>query len=121
MIGTGVRDISADHEINNWQVQTVAAADAKASGYYLATMYELMESVDLLARYDRYDRMTNNKNLYRVFETLTTGFSYKLKNYNRIDVNYAINSINAPSNSTVENVLNAAGNQLSTQFTLLLK
>ena len=121
MIGNGAKDISADPLQNEWQLQTVASPDAKASGYYLATTYELTKSIELLARFDKYDRMTNNKNLYRVFETLTTGFSYKIKNYNRIDLNYAINSINAPYNSGAQNILSAVGNQLSVQFTLLLK
>ena len=121
MIGNGVRDVSADPNINDWQFQTVASSDARASGYNLATIYGVTQKIDILARYDRYDRMTNNKTLYRVFETYTTGISYKFKNYDRIDINYDINSISAPNNSAASNLLKAVGNQLSIQFTLLLK
>jgi hypothetical protein len=121
MIGNGVRDISNDPDINEWMFQTSSSDEARASGYYLATVYSLMPKIDLVARYDRYDRMNNNKNLYRVFQTYTTGASYKFDKSKRIDLNYDIIDISAPYNSAVRNILNAAGNQLSIQFTIVLR
>lgn len=118
MIGNGVQDVSSDAAINDWQSQNLLSSDTKADGYYIATTYEVFKNLELLGRYDR---ITNNKKLYRVFETYTTGFSYKFKNYNRFDVNYATNSINAPYNSVAQNILNAVGDQLSLQVTILFK
>jgi hypothetical protein len=121
MIGNGVRDVSADPDINDWQFETITSSEAQASGYYLFGVYGVSQKIDLVARYDRYDRITNNKNLYRIFETYTTGFSYKFKNYNRVDVNYNINSISAPNNGAASELLKAVGNQFSVQFTLHLQ
>ena len=58
--------------------------------------------------------MTNDNALYRIFETTTTGFSYIFKDYNRIDVNYAINSIDAPYDDAANSLLDSTvGNILS--------
>lgn len=121
MIANGVRDTNSDPAINDWEFVTLASKENRASGYYFSGIYGIHKDIDILFRYDRYDRITNNKKLYRVFETYTTGFSYKLKNYTRIDVNYDFRTISAPHNSVAGELLNAGGDRLSVQFTLLMK
>jgi hypothetical protein len=66
--------------------------------------------------------MTNNDALYRKFETVISGFSYIFKNYNRIDVNYAINRVSAPYNTVANSLLDeTVGNLLSVQVTWVFK
>ena len=94
----------------------------EADGHYILSTYSISKSFEILARYDRYNRMTNDNTLYRIFETTTTGFSYIFKNYNRIDVNYAINSIEAPYDDTVDSFLDSTvGNVLSIQLTWVFR
>jgi len=120
MISSGAKDTSSDPSINDWKFLMQASSKNRASGYYASVVYEIIKDIDVLFRYDRYDRITNNKKLYRVFETYTTGFSYKFKNYNRIDMNYDHSSISAPYNSVAQSLLRAVGDRISVQFTLLM-
>jgi len=119
MITNGVVDTDPDPQNALWSQTIAPSLDSKADGYYAAVTYEAANMVELLARYDRYDRMTNNKNLYRVFETLSLGASYRFKKSNRIDFNYALNTITAPNNSAANELLRASGNILSIQLTVI--
>lgn len=119
MITNGVVDTNPDPKEASWSQAISAQIDSKADGYYTALTYEPINKLEILARYDRYDRMTNNKNLYRVFETLTMGTSYRFEKFNRIDLNYSLNSISAPNNSRADELLKASGNILSIQLTLI--
>lgn len=119
MIFTGAKDVNAQHDQETWNYETRASEENKAYGYYLASTYSLAKEFEVLARYDEYDRMTNSNAQYRKFQTSTLGFSYIFKKYDRIDVNYAINSVKAPGNEAANDLLKSVGNLLSLQYTMV--
>ena len=121
MILTGAKDIDSRVEEENWNYEIKAGVQNEADGYYIASTYEIVDKIELIARYDKYNRMTNNDVAYRKFETITTGLSYRFKGYNRIDLNYSINSIKAPYNQTANDLLKASGSLLSLQLTMVFK
>ena len=121
MIYTGAKDTDNNINTNNWQYSLQASKKNEADGYYLLGTYELAKQFELIARYDVYNRMTNLKNEYRQFKTLTTGISYKLKAYDRVDINYAYNKASAPHNQVADQILKSFGNLLSIQYTMVFK
>ena len=122
MIVNGVKDVNSVATQESWVYAMSPSSDNRADGYYIASTYAVLEPLEILARYDVYDRLTNDASLYRKFETITMGFSYKFQNYDRIDINYDVNSIKAPSNSVADELLTkTVGNLLSLQFTMVFK
>jgi len=122
MIVSGVKDNSNDENINDWVYSMSPSYKNKANGYYLLSTYEFFKDTEIIARYDVYNRLTNDNTNYRKFETITSGISYKFHNYNRVDINYAFNKIRAPKNHTADTFLDSkVGNILNIQFTMLIK
>jgi len=122
MIVNGVKDSNPIKMQEAWIYNMAPQNDNKADGYYILSSYGILDSLDILARYDVYNRLTNSDLAYRKFSSLTTGLSYRFKNYNRIDVNYAFNSIDAPYMSQAQTLFDEnVGDLLSIQLTLVIK
>ncbi len=77
-------------------------ANNAAVGGYIETGFFVTKHWDLEARYDQYDRMTNNPGLERVFKTTTLGVQYYISPMARITLNYAFNRINVPHLSAIK-------------------
>lgn len=121
MIFTGAKDVNSDEDEATWNYQIQASDENKADGYYLSSTYALFKELEIIARYDVYNRMTNLPKEHRIFKTFTGGFSYIIKSYDRIDVNYAIKEAEAPQNQAAQNILDSMGNLLSIQYTIVFK
>lgn len=121
MIFTGAKDIDPLPDQNEWHFQIEADNGSKADGYYLSTVYKIQEKIDLLARYDQYNRMTNIDAKERIFKNTTLGISYKIKGFNRIDFNYTFAKAYAPNNNTAQNILDNTGNIARIQLTMVYK
>ncbi|MDB2562256.1 OprO/OprP family phosphate-selective porin [Sulfurimonas sp.] len=121
MIYTGSKDTDASVNNNNWQYSMRASKENEADGYYVLGTYEVLKQLEIIARYDVYNRMTNIKSEHREFKTLTTGVSYRFKGYDRLDINYAYNEASAPHNQAANNILKSLGNLLSIQYTIVFK
>ena len=121
MIYTGAKDTDTNPNTQDWQYSMLASYENEADGYYLLSTYEPMKNIELIARYDVYNRMTNINSEYRKFQTITTGLSYIFKGYDRIDFNYSIHKAKAPYNSGANEILESFGNLLSIQYTILIK
>ena len=76
-------------------------ANNAAVGGYIETGVFVTKHWDLEARYDQYDRMTNNPGLERVFKTTTLGVQYYISPMARITLNYAFNRIDVPHLSAI--------------------
>jgi len=119
MIYNGAKDVDADPYNGNWQYQILAGKGNESDGYYLnAQYYVIPKKVELLARYDYLDRLSNSVKGEREFKTTTLGLSYHFKGPNRIDLNYAFRDATAPGNAKAQNVLDNIGNLLSVQATI---
>jgi len=121
MIYNGAKDADSSAFSNDWQYQIAAGSKNEANGGYVSTQYYILPTkVELLARYDYLNRLTNSKEGERDFKTTTLGMSYHFKGSNRIDVNYAFRDLTAPgsSNPKVAKVLDHMGNLLSIQGTI---
>lgn len=121
MILSGAKDVDVNPEVNQWEYTIQADDTNEADGYYLLSTYELFEKFDVLGRYDVYNRLTNATVNLREFKTLTAGVSYRFNSKNRLDFNYAFNSIRAPHNKNADKVLDAVGNLISIQYTIVIK
>ena len=122
MIFNGSKDINSNPDENEWAYEMRPDSKNKADGYYILSTYKLFKHLEILGRYDEYNRLTNDDLSYRKFKVFTTGFSVPYKKYNRIDFNYAFRSIEAPKNSVADALLKkSVGNLLSVQLTLLFK
>ena len=122
MIFTGAKDIDNNQDNEVWNYSVAASNDNQADGYYILSTYRAFKSLEVIARYDKYNRLTNNNALYREFDTSTVGLSYIFKSYDRIDINYTLNSIKAPYNNLANELLSSSiGNLLSLQYTMVLK
>lgn len=121
MIYTGAKDINTDSSINDWRYSMRVSKENEADGYFLLTSYEVFKNIELIARYEQYNRMTNLDTEYRKFSSLTSGFSYRFKGYNRIDFNYTLNDVKAPYNTNANDILKSFGNLLSLQYTYVFK
>lgn len=121
MIFTGAKDLDSSIQKEIWNYEIKADIDNQADGYYVSSTYEPINKFEIIARYDEYNRMTNNSSAYREFKTFTTGCSYRFKGYDRLDINYAFNSIEAPHNKTANEILKSVGNLLSVQYTMVIK
>jgi hypothetical protein len=121
MIYNGAKDVDSDPYGVDWQFQIAADKKNVADGGYISAQYYVIpKKVELLARYDYLDRLTNLKAQggERDFKTTTVGMSYHFKGPNRIDLNYAFRDITAPNNAKAQKVLDNCGNLLSIQATL---
>ena len=76
-------------------------ANNAAVGGYVETGVFVTKHLDLEARYDQYNRMTNNPGLERIFKTTTLGVQYYISPMARVTLNYAINRIDVPHLSDV--------------------
>ena len=76
-------------------------ANNAAVGGYIETGFFVTKHWDLEARYDQYDRMTNNPGAERIFKTTTLGVQYYISPMARVTFNYAINRIDIPHLSAV--------------------
>ena len=103
-------------------------ANNQAAGGYIETGVFVTKHWDLEARYDQYDRMTNNPGLERIFKTTTLGVQYYISPMARVTFNYAINRIDIPHLSSVgpaaaqsnaSAVAGARDNVISLQTTLM--
>ena len=103
-------------------------ANNAAVGGYIETGFFVTKHWDLEARYDQYDRMTNNPGLERIFKTTTLGVQYYISPMARVTFNYAINRIDIPHLSAVGSaaaqsnasaVASAKNNTIALQTTLL--
>ncbi len=121
MIYNGAKDTNNAESTDDWAYQIAAESKNEADGGIISIQYYVLpKKVELLARYDYLNRLTNSKEGERDFKTTTLGMSYHFKGPNRIDVNYAFRDLTAPgsSNPKVANVLDNMGNLLSVQGTI---
>ncbi|QSZ42054.1 hypothetical protein GJV85_08000 [Sulfurimonas aquatica] len=120
MIFNGAKDIDSSAVNEFWVYAMNPEFENRADGYHIASTYAIFEPFEAVARYDVYNRMINSDSEYRKFESFTSGFSYRFKNYDRIDFNYAINSIKAVDNSAADDLLKSSvGNLFSIQLTMV--
>ncbi|MHB8254206.1 MAG: hypothetical protein ACYDEV_11025 [Acidiferrobacter sp.] len=103
-------------------------ANNAAVGGYVETGVFVTKHWDLEARYDQYNRMTNNPGLERVFKTTTLGVQYYISPMARVTLNYAINRVDIPHLASVgptaaqnnaSAVASAKDNVIAVQTTLL--
>ncbi len=103
-------------------------ANNQAAGGYIETGVFVTKHWDLEARYDQYNRLTNNPGLERIFKTTTLGVQYYISPMARVTFNYAINRIDIPHLSSVgpaaaqsnaSAVAGARDNVISLQTTLM--
>ena len=76
----------------SWNVATTGEAD----GYYIHYGYAITPKVELDARYDVYNRVTNSVTGERVFTTMTLGAQYWLNKKTHLTVNYELRDAEAP-------------------------
>jgi len=120
MIYNGAKDGTANSYNKDWQYQIFAGNQNKSDGYYLdAQYYVIPKKVELLARYEYLDRLSNSVKDEREYATTTVGLSYHFKGPNRIDFNYAFRDAKAPGNDNAQKVLDHMGNLLSIQGTIV--
>lgn len=118
MIFTGATDISADPAVDDWSLTHAVGKDNKANGGYVnAQYYVIPDKLELLARYDWMNRLTNSTTGRRDFTTTTLGFSYHFKEATRLDFNYAFKGAKAPGNTTAQGILDNTGDRVSVQLT----
>jgi hypothetical protein len=119
MIFNGAKDTSNAAFTDDWAYQIAAEKKNVADGGFVSAQYYVIpKKVELLARYDYLNRLTNSVKDERDFKTTTIGMSYHFKGPNRIDVNYAFRDITAPGNSNAQKVLDHGDNLLSIQGTI---
>ncbi len=119
MIYNGAKDSSATAFTDDWQYQIAAESKNVADGGLVSVQYYVLpKKIELLARYDYLNRLTNSVKDERDFTTTTLGMSYHFKGANRIDVNYAIRDLTAPGNANAQIVVDNIGNLLSVQGTI---
>ena len=117
MIFSGARDGNSAHNERDWKYAVEASSENKSYGYYLSSAYEFYPKVEAMIRYDELDNLTNSASKERTFKTTTLGLTYYFKGATRIDLNYLFRSIDAPRNTTAQNIVNNVGDIISLQFT----
>ncbi len=119
MIFNGAKDTDATVFSDDWHYQIAAEKKNVADGGLISVQYYVLpKQVELLARYDYLNRLTNSLKDERDFKTTTIGMSYHFKGPNRIDVNYAFRDVTAPDNDAAQKVLDNIGNLFSIQGTI---
>jgi len=119
MIFNGAKDISSTSYSDRWAYQIAAESKNLADGGLVSLQYYVIpKKVEIIARYDYLNRLTNSPQDERDYRVATVGTSYHFKGANRIDLNYAFREIRAPVNSTAQKVLDNVDNLLSIQATI---
>ncbi|MBI3815396.1 MAG: hypothetical protein HY279_13155 [Nitrospinae bacterium] len=100
----------------NWNVATAAAASGKnqePKGWYFQGAYKLSAGLQLMARYEDYEKDSNTANSH--LKTTTLGGTYYIKDKTRITANYVMRS---PDNSSIVTAqeTDAKGNKISNIF-----
>ncbi|MBN2894855.1 MAG: hypothetical protein JXK05_03065 [Campylobacterales bacterium] len=121
MLFSGAKDTDPTPDVERWYYEILSDERYKARGYYLLLSYNLIGGLDLLARYDSYDRAYNDPALRRRFENRLLGCSYRINRNNRIDFNYTLHDIQAPHNPKAQSVLDAAKQSYALQYTMLFR
>lgn len=121
MIYTGAKDIDTLPNKNEWHFEIEADKNSKSDGYYLSSQYLVIPQIELIAKYDQYNRMKNINAKKRVFKNTTVGLSYKIKGFNRIDFNYTYAKADAPHNAAAQKILDNTDNIARVQLTLVYK
>ena len=101
--------------------------DEEAEGWYVDFGYKVLPNVELAARFDRYDRATeDDRNLKakgrsdeRRFDTWTLGAQYFFNKKTRATLNYSFRDAKAYDNDTADDVVNDFGDILSLQVTAI--
>jgi len=118
MIFTGAKDTDINPASEDWQFQFATGDENEADGGYVNLQYEVIpKKLEVFARYDYANRLTNDKKGERDFSTTTLGASYRYKGATRIDFNYLIRDIEAPYNAAAQNVVDNIGNRIAVQIT----
>jgi len=117
MIYNGIKDIDTQPGSENWEYVIAADSDNVADGAYVNLQYYITKKIELLARYDYLNRLTNSSSDERDFKTTTLGLSYHFKGATRVDFNYAFKDIKAPNNISAEEILDNCDDLLSIQLT----
>jgi len=91
--------------VSQFQLATTGESD----GYYLDFGYKITPNIELDARYDVYNRVTNLAAAdERTFETTTLGVQYFFNKKTRFTFNYEIRSLESPNEASTANAnLNA--------------
>ena len=119
MIYNGAKDISSTPYSDEWAYQIAAEGKNIADGGLVSLQYYVVpKKVEIVARYDYLNRLTNSSKDERDYRVTTLGASYHFKGANRVDLNYAFREIEAPGNSSAQKVLDNADNLLSIQATI---
>ncbi len=71
--------------------------DGEADGWYAHFGYAILPKLELDIRYDTFDRMTNNSNKERQFDTTTVGAQYFFNKKTRATFNYEFRNAEAPN------------------------
>ncbi len=97
--------------------------DGQASGGYVDFGYKLTPKLELEARYDWYNRVTNKTAAdQRDYATTTLGMIYRFNKKAKMIANYEIRTLKAPgqaSNSTANQIGASMDNKLSLQWYVL--
>jgi hypothetical protein len=118
MIFTGAKDIDLNPASEDWQFQFAVGDENEADGGYVNLQYEIIpKKLEVFARYDYANRLTNDKKGERDFANTTIGASYRFKGATRIDVNYIMRDIKAPGNPLAQKVVDNIGNRFAVQIT----
>ena len=117
MIFAGAKDTNPVSGDENWHFVMEAEKDNKSYGYYLSAAYEVYPKVEIMARYDELDNLTNSSAKERVFKTTTLGLSYHFKGPTRLDLNYLFREGEAPGNVAAQNILDNIDDIVTLQFT----
>ena len=119
MIFTGAKDANPNALEENWQFQYAVGDENEADGGYINAQYEIFpKKLEVFARYDWENRLTNDVKGERDFKTTTLGTSYRFRGPTRIDFNYLIRDAKAPGNANAQKVLDNFGNRAEVQFTM---
>jgi len=101
--------------------------DEEADGWYLDFGYKVLPKLELAARFDRYNRATqDSRNLNRLgkgderrFDTWTLGAQYFFNKKTRATINYAFRNAKAIDNNTADDIVSNMGDILSFQITAI--
>lgn len=98
--------------VASWNIEENGEAD----GWYVHLGYAPHPKWELDLRYDYLDRMSDDDNLEREFETWTLGVQYFFNKKTRMLVNYEFRDAEAPHNDNADDVVDAIDNRASVQF-----
>lgn len=105
-----------------YQTTFFPGSNNKASGYYLSAGLFVTPKIELIARYDYYDRLPNLPSQERIFKNTGFGVQYHVTPVTRIVVDYFIRKTNIPNPDAIgrpgspprvlaTNLANSTGNE----------